>query len=190
MKYNLEKEKELIRQFVENHHKATETIYKNSFNMIKMMILQRGGNNNDAEDIFQEALIVLYHQAQKKHFELTSSISTYLYSVSKKLWLKKLNNNLSLSFVEDANIFEKYSSEIIHENDDEQELLLKRMEKAMEQLGEPCKSLLYNFYIKDWSMERIVQELGYHNRDSAKTQKYKCLMRLKKKFLNDEKSNK
>lgn len=186
MKYNLDKEKELIRQFVENHHKAVETIYKNSFNMVKVLILQMGGNDNDAEDIFQEALIVLYHQAQRDHFELTSSISTYLYSVSRKLWLKKLNKNLSVSFVEDTDIFEKYSSKLMSEDYEEKELLFKKMEKSMDSLGEPCKSLLHNFYINSWSMERIVHELGYNNTDTAKTQKYKCLMRLKKIFFNEK----
>ena len=57
------------------------------------------------------------------------------------------------------------------------------MENAMAKIGEPCKSLLDAYYIQKKQMQQIATEFGYTNSDNAKTQKYKCLVRLKKLFF-------
>ena len=57
------------------------------------------------------------------------------------------------------------------------------METAMGKIGEPCKSLLEAYYIQKKHMQQIATEFGYTNADNAKTQKYKCLVRLKKLFF-------
>ena len=57
------------------------------------------------------------------------------------------------------------------------------MENAMSKIGEPCKSLLDAYYIQKKHMQEIAADFGYTNADNAKTQKYKCLMRLKKLFF-------
>ncbi|MEI9935175.1 MAG: hypothetical protein WDM71_10085 [Ferruginibacter sp.] len=57
------------------------------------------------------------------------------------------------------------------------------MEHAMGKIGEPCKSLLDAYYLQKKSMMEIAAEFGYTNADNAKTQKYKCLIRLKKLFF-------
>lgn len=57
------------------------------------------------------------------------------------------------------------------------------MESAMNKIGEPCKTLLEAYYIHKKSMLQIAEEFGYTNTDNAKTQKYKCLVRLKKLFF-------
>jgi hypothetical protein len=73
--------------------------------------------------------------------------------------------------------------------DDDMELHEKRdidfilMENAMSKIGEPCKSLLDAYYIQKKHMQEIAADFGYTNADNAKTQKYKCLMRLKKLFF-------
>jgi hypothetical protein len=53
-------------------------------------------------------------------------------------------------------------------------------------LGEPCKSLIESFYMHDKSMQDIVEIYQYTNTDNAKTQKYKCLNRLRKLFFNEK----
>ena len=53
---------------------------------------------------------------------------------------------------------------------------------SLDRIGEPCKSLLQEFYYHGSSMAIIVQKLGYKNEDAAKSQKYKCLVRLRAIF--------
>ncbi|HMP88139.1 MAG TPA: sigma-70 family RNA polymerase sigma factor, partial [Lacibacter sp.] len=57
------------------------------------------------------------------------------------------------------------------------------MDKALQHLGEPCKSLLEAYYVQKKQMLEIAEHFGYTNADNAKNQKYKCLMRLKKLFF-------
>ena len=71
----------------------------------------------------------------------------------------------------------------------ENELKFELVGKAMDKLGEPCKSLITDFYIHDLNMNEISDKFGYTNSDNAKNQKYKCLQRLKKIFFIDYKES-
>ena len=115
-------------------------------------------------------------------FELNCQIKTYLYSVSKRLWLKKLSvSNRFVSSAEDPASTYPVEDEIeAHEKRDAE---FDMMEKAIAGLGEPCKSLLEAYYLKKQNMQVIAASFGYTNADNAKNQKYKCLLRLKKIFF-------
>ena len=67
-----------------------------------------------------------------------------------------------------------------HEEKDRQFAI---MESALLQLGEPCKTIIEDYYMQNKSMQEICEKFGYTNADNAKTQKYKCLQRLKKLFF-------
>jgi DNA-directed RNA polymerase specialized sigma24 family protein len=60
------------------------------------------------------------------------------------------------------------------------------MEGALGELGEPCKTIIEDYYIHGRSMQEICEKFGYTNADNAKTQKYKCLQRLKKLFFQQK----
>jgi DNA-directed RNA polymerase specialized sigma24 family protein len=62
------------------------------------------------------------------------------------------------------------------------------MADSLDRLGEPCRTLLDDFYIQHMSMQDITEKFGYTNADNAKTQKYKCLMRLKRLFFAEYKA--
>jgi RNA polymerase sigma factor (sigma-70 family) len=175
-------EKALLKGLAENDRKATETIYKDNYAMVQSLVLNNNGSIDDARDIFQEAMLVLYEKAKSEKFELSCQIKTYVYSVSRRLWLKRLQQ------------LQKYSSEVedvaeVVPVEDELELHEMKnmefqvMEKAMMGLGEPCRSLLEAYYLQKRSMIEIAGNFGYTNADNAKNQKYKCLTRLKKLFF-------
>ena len=66
-------------------------LYKSYFPMILQFILSNNGDEDDAKDIFQESIIVLYNKVKSGNFELTSKLKTFIYSVCRRLWLKRLN---------------------------------------------------------------------------------------------------
>ncbi|MBK6635576.1 MAG: sigma-70 family RNA polymerase sigma factor [Chitinophagaceae bacterium] len=150
--------------------------------MIQAFILNNNGNSDEARDIFQEAMIVIYEKAVSGTFELNCLLKTYLYSVCRRLWLKRLQQlqryvnlveNVEETVVvdEDLEIHDKHNANFII------------MENAMNKIGEPCKSLLDAYYLQKKNMQEIAADFGYTNADNAKTQKYKCLVRLKKLFF-------
>ncbi len=178
-----EQELILLKGLARNDKKSVEEIYKHNFNLIQALIVNNSGTAEDAKDVFQEAMVVLYEKARSGNFELNCQIRTYLYSVSKRLWLKKLQQ--SNRFISDPG--DEGMANVPVEDDltehDEKETEYEMMHQSINKLGEPCKSLLEAFYFQKKSMQDIADGFGYTNSENAKTQKYKCLMRLKKIFF-------
>ena len=141
----------------------------------------------DAADLFQEAMVVLFGKAQDEEFRLTCSIGTYLFAVSKNLWYKKLQKqNREPVFLKENIENEEDGRGIAYEDDinvhHEREAHYEQLNSALDQVGEPCRSLLKAFYHQDKNMQEIAADFGYTNPDNAKNQKYKCLARLRKLF--------
>lgn len=165
-----------------NNKKAIAFLYQ-SFPMIRKLICNNGGNDADAQDVFQEALLVLYRNAQKADFELTCAPSTYLYSVARFLWkdmLKKRNKEVYLEY--DVRQDEVVLPDL--EQQQNQQSKTHQLASVLQQLGEKCKLLLQAYYYKKMSMKEIAQAFEYSSVNSAKTQKYKCIERAKKIATN------
>jgi len=179
-------ETNLLEGLARNDRKAIETIYREHYNMVQALVINNNGTADDAKDIFQEALMVLYEKVSAGGFELHCQLKTYIYSVSRRLWLKRLlhQNRYQASEALIETVPVEDDLEIHEQRNQEFEL----MEKAMLGLGEPCRSLLEAFYLQKKGMQEIAASFGYTNADNAKTQKYKCLMRLKKIFFSQYKN--
>jgi RNA polymerase sigma factor (sigma-70 family) len=172
----------LLKGLAANDRKAIETIYRVHYSMIQTLVINNNGTSDDARDIFQEAIIVLYEKARSGSFELHAQLKTYIYAVCRRLWLKKLAHNARFSG-DLANAPETIATDDDLEMYDQRTKDFELMEQALQHLGEPCKELLESYYIRKKNMSEIAKEFGYTNADNAKNQKYKCLMRLKKIFF-------
>jgi len=183
------KDQELLKGLALSDKKAIETIYKENYNMVQSLIINNNGSIHEAKDVFQEAMIVLFEKARSGNFELNCLMKTYVYSVSRRIWLKRLQQmNRYTGEIENIGEVVPVEEDIEeHEKKDEEFVL---MEKAVSSLGEPCKSLIEAFYIEKRNMQDIALQFGYTNADNAKNQKYKCLMRLKKLFFAQYKNGK
>ena len=129
---------------------------------IERLILSKGGNKQDASDVFQEALIILNRNLEKSDFKLTSSFYTYLYSVSRFIWKdtqKKFSkqelHNLSENEVE-------YFHSILEEKK------YQLAERAFLELGERCRQLLQLFYHKAMSFKDIANVMQFKSEKIAK----------------------
>lgn len=176
----------LLQGLARQDKKAIETIYKENFNLIQALVLNNNGSADDAKDIFQEAMIVLYQKVQSGSFELNCQLKTFVYSICRRLWLKRLMHQNRYSLYENYDDVVMVDDEA--EDHEQRNAEFSMMEKAMNSLGEPCRSLLEAFYLQKKGMQEIAASFGYTNADNAKTQKYKCLMRLKKLFFSQYKN--
>ncbi|MEP6700966.1 MAG: sigma-70 family RNA polymerase sigma factor [Bacteroidota bacterium] len=180
-------EKALLEGLAASDKKAVETIYRENYNMIQSLIINNNGSADDAKDIFQEAMIVLYEKARSGTFELNCQLKTFVYSVSRRLWLKRLQQQNRYTVPGDS-MEEVVAVEEDLEDHERRNAEFEMMEKAINNLGEPCKGLLEAYYLQKQNMQLIAANFGYTNAANAKTQKYKCLMRLKKIFFADYKN--
>lgn len=175
-------EETLISGLRHDDEAALAYLYKKHYPMVAHFIQSNSGSEDEAKDIFQESILVLYEKLKESTFELTCQIKTYLYSVARRLWLKKLAEKNRFAGVLDSESFVSFD-----DDDDggpeEIETQFVLLEETLNKIGEPCRTLLEDFYLRAQSMQSITEKFGYTNPDNAKNQKYKCLMRLKKLFF-------
>lgn len=176
---------EFIEGLRHNQDVVLRALYKKYYNLVLKFVVNNSGSSEAAADIYQETIIVLYENVQKPGFELNCQLQTFIFSIARRLWLKQLRNNgHTLRFKDDeeddvVDVSAEISDHLKKEAD------IEKMNACMEDLGEPCKTLLKDFYVYRLSMEEISEKFGYTNADNAKTQKYKCLQRLKRNFFEE-----
>ena len=183
----IEQEQLLLKGLAQSDKASVEAIYSDNYAIIQSFILNNNGSVDDARDIFQEAMVVLYEKSRDTTFSLHCQIRTFVYSICRRLWLKRLQQLSKFSTqVESLEEIVPVEEEVEEHEKKNTDFLL--MENAMGKIGEPCKSLLDAYYLQKKSMQDIAAEFGYTNADNAKTQKYKCLVRLKKLFFTQYKN--
>lgn len=178
----IEEEKVLLQGLADEDRNSIEKIYREHYSMVQSMVINNNGSSDDAADIFQESMIVLFEKVKTGNFELHCQLKTFIYAVCRRLWLKKLGQMQRYGSQAD-NIEELVSVEEDMETHENRQKEFSIMEAALGKIGEPCKSLLEAYYIQKKQMQVIAADFGYTNADNAKTQKYKCLVRLKKLFF-------
>lgn len=185
IKSSVPEDSEVVVGILNGSKDTLNRLYKSYYPMILQLILSNSGDEDDAKDIFQEAIIVLYNKVKSGNFELNSKLKTFIYSVCRRLWLKRLSQQKhNGGNVKDFEDYIPIEEDL--EEHDERDRKFKQMDKALEKLGEPCRTIIEDFYMKNRSMQDICDKFGYTNTDNAKNQKYKCLQRLKKLFFQIE----
>ena len=161
-----------------------ELLYKFYFPSVASYIKRNLGNNEDAEDIFQEAIIVLLHKVRQPDFVLTSSLKTYLYSVAKNLWLKRLRDNKLIHVTNQMqleafqNESEVFMVELYPEKSKEQQV-----QRWLEKITANCQRILKAIFYHHELMDSLMVKMGWKNKHTAANQKYKCMEQVKKEKL-------
>ena len=177
----------LIAAMRSGDERALAHLYRLHWPMVSHFVLQNSGSEDDAQDVYQEGVMVFYEKVRDGSLELSCQIKTYLYAVCRRLWLKRLTSRsrfgVRLLDDEEHGPYLNTGAEEDVLAAEEQDRRFATMGEALNHLGEPCRSLLEGFYLLDKSMQDLTTEFGYTNADNAKNQKYKCLVRLKKLFF-------
>jgi RNA polymerase sigma factor (sigma-70 family) len=162
-------EKEIFERIQKGDEKALEFLYKKYYRMMTKLVITNSGTEDEARDVYQDALVVFWQKATSGNLVLTSKISTYIYSICQNLWRKELDRKKRLSNEE---------KDVAVTPDTDSAEREKIVAKCIEQLGETCKKVLMYYYFEELSMQDIADKLGFANTDTAKTKKYKCKKKL------------
>ena len=158
-----------------DRERALTQLYRRAFPPVRRLVQRQGGSAQDAQDVFQDALVILYEQAVGGTLELTAAASTYLLSIARHRWQHELRRRARLPY------------EALP--DDPAELAAAEAEAAPEptvavldyvqRLGARCQQVLLAFYYFGQPLAQIAETHGYRSVRSATVQKFKCLERLR-----------
>ncbi|MBN2349367.1 MAG: sigma-70 family RNA polymerase sigma factor [Bacteroidales bacterium] len=169
---------------IRNHNNVILTfVYKQYYPLIRSYITLNRGSDEDAKDIFQEAIIVIFKNSKQSDFSINSSFKTYLYSVCKIIWLKQLRSrNIHLRNLVELTEFVEFSSKDQKSFEDSLEFRIFR--KHFDKLGKDCQKVL-QMAMNKIPMEEIALEMGYKSEKFARNRAYRCKKMLHKMITED-----
>jgi RNA polymerase sigma factor (sigma-70 family) len=168
-----------------NQERAFTRLYK-YFPKVEKHILINSGSKEEALDIFQDGLIVLFKKVQDLPADSPIKVDGFLINTCKLLWSNELRKKKVRKNSGEKGLSEVESKQFTQEHQDEIELLIekeakfKTIDQVLIKLGEKCKNMLEAFYYKNFSMDKIAKKFGYKTVQSAKTKKYKCMEHARK----------
>ncbi len=178
-----ETDQQYIQAIRENNSQGLRRLYDQFLPRIAYFISKNGGSFDDAKDVFQDALIIIFQKAREDHFQLTSSFYTLLYGVCRNLWGNRLQKKSRTEVT--LNDDYKYTSEPGLDQLVEQQEEKQVFWDAFKKLGRDCRQLLQLFFAKV-KMAQIVEQLGLSSVSYAKKRKFQCKEQLVKWVKADE----
>jgi RNA polymerase sigma factor (sigma-70 family) len=172
-------DQELLQHLASNslatREKSWELIYQSFYPLIRNMVRQHNGSEEDAVDVFQDGLLVFSRNVKNGAFRGDSSIKTYLFSICKNLWLKTYYKRQRELIA---------GSELILEAGDDLEYLknVESISVLMNELNEDCRNVLIEFYYNNRSMNELKEMFNVNSIQAAKNKKWRCLGCLMKLF--------
>jgi RNA polymerase sigma-70 factor (ECF subfamily) len=180
------KANKLVIEKIRNGDKTQlEIIYKShKFEFINWLTNKFHCSEDEARDVYQFAVMTLYDNIKNDRLsELSSSVKTYLFAIGKHKILEQ--KKASIKFIPKMEDQIADVPEVGKWEDEMYEESLQLVEKCLEMLGEPCKSLLELYYYHSLSMEEIADRMNYKNRFTSKNLKYKCINRLRRIYIEE-----
>ena len=151
--------------------------------MVRELVVRNQGKPDDAMDVFQEALVVIFRKTSEEEFKLHSSFTNYLYTVSRFIWLKMLKRK---------KIFNERITDLIRPIEMESEEILdieisldrKAIQYYFEKLGKDCREILTMFY-NEMSFREIALKLGKSSEEYVRKRKHDCKEHLIRMVRSD-----
>lgn len=178
-------DEEIVAGLRKRDNRVLEYIYKNTFNPVKQLILNNAGSENDAEDIFQEALIIIFKKLKEdQKFVLTSAFTTYIYSISRLLWLKHLRNIKKIEIDPlNRDLEEKIEFEPPSPVQDK-DLRLAIYQRTLLQIPADCQNIL-RLTAQDLTSSEIARQLGFRSEGYVRKRRHFCKEYLIDKIKED-----
>lgn len=158
-------------------------LYDDNRRPIVSHVTRNGGTSDEAEDVLQESVVIVWERVRTGGLELTARLSTFTFAVARRVWLRRLAQRRREPSV-DADPDSLADDPTADPSEDEDRI--EAMRRAFDRLGEPCRTLLLLFYWEQLSMADVATQLGFANADVAKAKKYQCKEQLRRLMTGDD----
>ena len=176
-------EQEIIDGIRRRDNRVLSYIYKSYYSAILNLVLTNSGSEDDAKDIFQETLIVVFkHIREKDDFSLTSRFQTYLYSIARLLWLKAIR--VKKADQKNLNESHPYIDFEPPKPFNDQDIRYTMYQRAFVTIPEDCQQIL-RLTVDGVSQKEIAEKLGFRSENYIKKRKHFCKQYLINKIKED-----
>lgn len=177
------KETEIVNGFIAGNDAVIRAFYKKQFPAIRNYILRNSGNISDAQDVFQDALVLTFQKLKSDSFRLECSLATYVFAVSRNIWMNTLRKRNKLIYHDQVPEISKSLDEDIVESISRKEKSFL-YQKFFLKLGKDCQRLL-GYFFEGKSMAEISEIMGYSVGYTRK-KKFECKKTLLNSLEDDE----
>lgn len=160
-----------------NDPMIVRSLYARHFPVIRQFVRKNNGTLRDAQDVFQEAMTILWLNVKEDRVkpDAQGDVGGYLYRVAKNKWLDTVR---SAAHKHMRVVVDEEQAPVVVEGPDETEGRLQRLRSIYAALDERCRAVLDRFYYERQDMATIAASLGVEE-ESVRTMKYRCMMKLR-----------
>lgn len=177
-----ENDVELLQGVAQSDSRSIQQVYNTAFPRIDIMIRKSGGSRQDAQDIFQDAMMALFQRLHTSDFHLSCRLASYLQVVCRKMYLSR-SRRKSMKSLDEITEFKEigldadYFDSLLRQ--DKQKLLYKHFNA----LGDDCKQILKLFFDRV-PMKEIARQMG-STENYMKKRKFICKSKLMQRVQAD-----
>ncbi|WP_448518178.1 RNA polymerase sigma factor [Rhodoflexus sp.] len=186
-------EDKLVAALQQGSQKAEEYLYKKHKSMVINLILQKGGTADEAEDIYQETILVAMEKISSPDFIRQAQLKTFIYSIAKNKFRKEIRDNPDRKGVpiqtgegddDEPGMLEKYLGAPANEDSEWYEEQMQLLRQEMSKIGETCRQLLEAWYERKWGdSNELAAQFGKSSGEALKMSVHKCREKLRKNIL-------
>lgn len=151
-------------------------LYKRCLPKVRNYIRKNSGSEDDVQDVFQDAIVILIQKVKKQTFNKGDDIDAFVYVVSRNLWINKVKRESRMTSFDPVHHDQQYQTDVLDS------IILKEKEVQIQDLlsqtGEKCATLLNYTVLSDFSLKEIAKKLNYANENTAKVYNYRCKKKL------------
>ncbi len=165
------------------HDSSTlKEVYRDMLPYIEAYVVHHGGTTDQARDLFQEAMIIIYSKIDEGNLELHCKFSTYLYAVCKRLWIQdRKKHYLRTNKLKEISAVSEPESPYGRADMDEAKELF---EKHFRSLAPDCQ-LMLRMHFNGLTIEEIRNVMGISTVHHASDKKYRCKKKLIERIKAD-----
>ncbi len=178
-----DKNQEIIEAILNGQNsRVLNHLYQSALPQIMKYICLNNGDEDEAKDIFQDAVVSLFTTVRLGKFEQGKDVNGFLYFVSRNLWInriKRRNKQLDISKMQMQPLEESHLAVIITKEKEE------LIEQFMSKVGDKCKQILKYVIYDNLSMREVAQKMNFAGETVAKSTHYRCKQKLMELVEND-----
>jgi len=176
---------EIIQGIRAKDNQTLKYLYDSYFGMIYEMVSKNQGNEADARDIIQEAIILIYKKIRDGSFQLTTTFGSYFFSVCWNIWMRELRRRQTeIEYISEYLYFEEsVNDQVVDEYEQQQRYLL--YQEHFRKLGKDCQKLL-KLFLKKRPLKEIARKMGHRSEKFTKKKKYLCKEQLVQSIKSDK----